>query len=73
LPERRLQVSEVTYVSFVPRSKRAKLRSALETEDTGEVTWTEKRLLFGSEFYFSGPAKLVRKTHAYITLWLATD
>lgn len=66
-------VSEVTYVSFVPRSKRAKLRQILESEDTGPVTWTEKKMLFGSEFYFSGPAALVRRTHAYITQWLAAD
>jgi hypothetical protein len=66
-------VSEATYVSFVPKAKRGKLRRVLETEDTGAVSWTEKKLLFGSEFYFSGPAELVRKTHAYITAWLARD
>lgn len=66
-------VSEVTYVSFVPRAKRARLRQVLESEDTGAVSWTEKKMLFGSEFYFSGPAALVRKTHSYITQWLADD
>ena len=40
-------MSEATYVSFVPRAKRAKLRGILESEDTGEVTWREKRTLFG--------------------------
>ena len=64
-------MSDATYVSFVPRSKRDKLRRVLESEDTGDLTWTEKRTLSGSEFYFSGPSKLVRKTHAYITHWLA--
>jgi hypothetical protein len=66
-------VSEVTYVSFVPRSKRDKLREVLQSEDTGPVSWSEKRMLFGSEFYFCGPAGLVRKTHSYITEWLAND
>lgn len=64
-------MSDATYVAFVPRSKREKLRSALQAEDTGLVTWRERRTLFGSEFYFSGPAGLVRKTHAYIMHWIA--
>lgn len=64
---------QVTYVSFVPRSKCARLRSVLADEDTGELSWVEKRRMFGSEFYFSGPSRLVRKTHAYITEWLAQD
>jgi hypothetical protein len=66
-------VTDVTYVSFVPRSRRDKLRSALAAEDTGRISWVEKRGIFGSEFHFSGPARLVRKTHAYITEWLASD
>jgi hypothetical protein len=66
-------LGEATYVSFVPRSKRAKLRQILESEDTGAISWTEKKMLLGSEFYFSGPSALVRKTHSYITQWLATN
>ena len=67
-------MSEVTYVSFVPKAKRAKLRRVLESEDTGQIRWQEKKKLFGgSEFHFSGPTELVRKTHAYITQWLADD
>lgn len=64
---------EVTYVSYVPKRKRAKLRSVLRSEDTGSIRWHEKKKLFGSEFYFSGPTELCRKTHAYITQWLAND
>ena len=71
--EREKRVTEVTYVSYVPKRKRAKLRHVLQTEDTGAVRWSEKKKLFGSEFYFSGPTELVRKTHAYITQWLAAD
>ena len=66
-------MSGVTYVSFVPKAKRDKLRRILQSEDTGELHWTEKKTFLGSEFYFSGPSGLVRKTHAYITQWLASD
>lgn len=65
-------MSDATYVAFVPRAKSGKLRSTLQAEDTGPVTWRERKKLFGSEFYFSGPAGLVRRTHAYITHWLAS-
>jgi hypothetical protein len=26
--------------------------------------------LFGSEFYFSGPAELARRAHAYVAEWV---
>ena len=64
-------MSEVPYVSLVPKSKSQKLRALLESEDTGALSWVEKKKLFGSEFHFSGPPGLVRKTHAYVTGWLA--
>lgn len=64
-------MSEATYVSFVPKARRDKLRLVLQTEDTGPVRWREKKMRSGSEFFFSGPSQLVRKTHAYITQWLA--
>ncbi|WP_374467813.1 hypothetical protein [Phenylobacterium sp.] len=65
-------MTTVTYVSFVPRSKRDQLRAVLSSEDTGALRWTERRRMFGSEFHFSGPSALVRKTHAFITAWLAS-
>jgi hypothetical protein len=64
---------EATYVSYVPKRKREKLRRVLASEDNSEIRWREKKKLFGSEFYFSGPTELVRRTHAYITRWLAED
>ena len=64
---------EATYVVFVPKAKRDELRRILRTEDTGPLAWREQRSLFGSEFYFSGPTELVRRTHDYITRWLADD
>lgn len=66
-------MAEATYVSYVPSGKRAKLRLVLQSEDTGAITWREKKKLFGSEFYFSGPSELVRRTHAYITRWIAGE
>jgi hypothetical protein len=63
-------MAEATYVAFVPKTKRAKLRAVLATEDTGEITWRERKGLFGSEFYFSGPPGLARKTHLYVSEWL---
>lgn len=64
-------MSDAIYVSFVPKAHRAKLREVLRSEDTAPVVWRERRGLFGSEFYFSGPAKLTRKAHETVTLWLA--
>jgi hypothetical protein len=65
-------MSEATFVSFVPKAKSAKLRRTLQTEDTGEIRWREHKTFFGSEFYFSGPAELVRRTHEYVSLWLCS-
>jgi len=62
---------EATFVSFVPKAHRAKLREALQAEDTGEVTWRERKRFNGSEFYFSGPPGLVRKAHEFVTYWLS--
>lgn len=64
---------EATFVSFVPKSHRTKLRETLASEDTGDVTWRERKTFSGSEFYFSGPPLLVRKTHEFVTLWLSTN
>jgi hypothetical protein len=66
-------MTDVTYVAFVPRSKRAKLHDILTREDTGPIAWQEKRGLFRSEFHFSGPAGLVRRVHAYVTDWVARE
>jgi len=65
-------MSDATYVTFVPAAKRAQLRHILETEDTAPLTWRERRSLFGSEFYFSGPPALARKAQAYVAEWLIT-
>ncbi|ODT87964.1 hypothetical protein [Phenylobacterium sp. SCN 70-31] len=65
-------MSDATYVAFVPAGMSAKLRSVLQAEDTGQLSWRERKLLFGSEFYFSGPPKLARATHAYISEWVVS-
>jgi hypothetical protein len=64
---------EMTCVCFVPRAKRDKLRRVLQSSDTGPIEWREKKDLFGSEFYFSGPARVVRATQSYIAAWLVRD
>ena len=66
-------MADVTYVAVVPKENSAKLRDTLQREDTGHLRWLEKRSHSGSEFYFTGPADLVRMTHAYVTLWLANE
>lgn len=64
---------EATYVLFVPKTKRAKLRGVLQSEDTSPLTWREKRSFSGSEFYFSGPAGVARETHLHLTRWLSSN
>lgn len=64
---------EATYVLFVPKAKRAKLRSVLQAEDTAPLSWREKRAMSGSEFYFSGPASLARETHQHLVRWLSAN
>lgn len=64
-------MTEATYVAFVPKSLRDRLRQTLQTSDTGALSWRERRGGKGSEFYFSGPSDLVRRTHSYIVSWVA--
>lgn len=64
-------MAEMTYVAFVPKAKREKLRYVLQTEDTGALRWREERGRRGSEFYFTGPSQLARQTHSYVTSWVA--
>lgn len=64
-------MTEISAVSFVPKSHRARLRHVLQTADTGDLRWKERKKLFGSEFHFTGPSALVMRTHRYIAYWLA--
>jgi hypothetical protein len=66
-------MSEITYVSFVPKQASGKLRTTLQSEDTGALRWREEKKRSGSEFYFTGPSALARQTHEYVTLWLANQ
>ena len=66
-------MSEVTYVSFVPRQSSDKLRSTLQSEDTGSLRWREEKTRRGSEFYFTGPSALARQTHEFVTQWVAKE
>lgn len=62
---------QATYVAFVPKALRDRLRSTLREADTGDLHWRELRQSRGSEFYFTGPADLARRTHTFIVGWVA--
>lgn len=64
-------MAEATYVAFVPKTLRDRLRNTLQVEDTGALAWREQRQSRGSEFYFTGPSLLARQTHAYVVGWVA--
>ena len=66
-------MSDATYIAFVPTAKRDRLREILQTEDTKPLSWREKRSLFGSEFYFSGPSGLARRAQAYVAQWVISS
>jgi hypothetical protein len=66
-------MNELTYVSLVPKESSGRLRRVLSEEDTGDLEWREVKKGGGSEFYFSGPPALVRRTHEYVTLWVANE
>jgi len=66
-------MSDLTYVSLVPKDSCARLREVLMEEDTGPLVWREVRERWGSEFHFSGPSDLVRTTHEFVTLWVANQ
>ena len=61
---------EATYVLYTPRAKRAGMRAALAGCSGAPVTWRERKLLFGSEFYLTGPAAAARSAHAVAASWL---
>jgi hypothetical protein len=61
---------DATFVAYVPRTLRERLRSALLGEDTGALKWEEKKVYGGSDFYISGPPALARKAHFYVQEWL---
>jgi hypothetical protein len=48
----------------VRKNQRSRVRSSLTPELLGAAAWRERRTLFGSEFYFSGPAAIAREAHA---------
>ena len=63
-------MNEATFVAFVPKSLSDKLRETLTVEDTGPLRWRERKTFSGSEFYFTGPPELARKTQVYVTQWI---
>jgi hypothetical protein len=55
---------DATFVLFVQKRQRGRIRSGLTPDLLGDVTWRERKMLNGSEFYFSGPSALARQAHA---------
>ncbi|HTK34444.1 MAG TPA: hypothetical protein VL358_04050 [Caulobacteraceae bacterium] len=63
-------MADVTCVVFVPKGQRAELRHVLMTADTEGLRWRERKRLFGSEFYFTGPSALAMKTQVFVANWV---
>jgi hypothetical protein len=63
-------MAEATFVLYAPRSRRAGLRATLGAVGADRVTWRERKMLFGSEFYLTGPSAAARRVHAAATDWL---
>lgn len=63
-------MTEATYVLFAHQALRARLRDHLNTQGYQEVRWRERRRLFGSEFFLTGPSREAREAHHTATVWL---
>lgn len=55
---------DATFVLFVRKKQRSRVRSSLTPELLGAAAWRERKTLSGSEFYFSGPSAIARLAHA---------
>jgi hypothetical protein len=62
-----------TFVLFVGKNDRSRVRSGLTAERLGDVTLRERKTLSGSEFYFSGPSAEARQAHAAALQILGSD
>ena len=61
---------EATYVLFVSKRLRGRVRTGLASEPQADIRWRERKTLRGSEFYFSGPAAQARQAHACAAGWI---
>jgi hypothetical protein len=71
--DRELSTMNATFVLFVRKTQRNRVRGGLTSELLGEVTWRERKLLSGSEFYFSGPSADARLAHAAAARLVTAD
>ncbi len=55
---------DATFVLYVNKNLRSRVRNALTPELVGDARWRERKTLFGSEFYFTGPSAIARQVHA---------
>lgn len=54
---------EATYVLFARKAQLGRMRAFLKGFASDTVRWKERRRLFGSEFYVTGPAGAARQAH----------
>lgn len=64
-------MAEATFVLFARADQRSALRQLLQASAQDAVTWRERRRLFGSEFYVSGPSTQAREAHLAAASWLS--
>lgn len=64
---------DATFVLFVEKKQRSRVRGGLTSELVGDVVWRERKTLSGSEFYFSGPSAVARQAHAAAARLLRLD
>lgn len=54
---------EATFVLFARKAQLERMRAFLKRQAGDIVRWKERRRLFGSEFYVSGPVTEARLAH----------
>jgi hypothetical protein len=62
-----------TFVLFVRKNDRSRVRGGLTAELLGDVIWRERKTFSGSEFYFSGRSAEARRAHAAALQMLSSD
>jgi hypothetical protein len=62
---------QATYILYASKAQLVRLRAHVREHPDGEVSWRERRKLFGSEFHVSGPSRLAREAHERAATWLS--
>lgn len=64
-------MSEAVYVLLARKAQRARLPDHLKSQPYEAVRWRERRRMFGSEFFLTGPSRETREVHQTAALWLS--